>query len=530
MSSKSETKKNLTTPLIDEYDDLPYPSYPYSDTHPNKLSSMGILFGMQPTPIDDCKVLELGCGSGSNLIGMAAGLPNSEFTGIDLSGKEIKLAKQKAGAINLSNIQLEQQNILDFDDTNKFDYIICHGVYSWVPHEVREKILSICSKNLSDNGIAYISYNTYPAWHAHEMVRDMMMFHIRNIEDKHEAIKSARDLLNSITKIARPNSPFHSFMRFEVERMMKFSDPYFYHDQLSKVNQPFDFYKFANDVQAHKLQYLCETDLPSTLPSNFSKKTMDLIENYSDDVISTEQYLDYIMNRAFRRTLICHDNIQLNRSLDPAKIKNFYFTSTFRPEMVENDRSKDMAFKSHTNSHLVAKDPLSISVWLFMREQYPKPINLETIKTGLMAQLKQHSKKDISAEEIETHILGNLLLGYSIGGVEFYTEPPLVCKDISARPEATPLARHEANSQLWVTSQLHSVVHIDSIHRYIIPMLNGKNTKQAIIEELLQLAKQGKLTVKAHKQKLTDREIKTILDNQLNTILKNLARQSVLIK
>lgn len=528
MATKGKTPDNIQT----EYDDLPYPSYPYHDTHPNKLCSMGILFGMQPAAVDQCKVLELGCGSGSNIIGMAAGLPDSSFTGIDLSKNEIKLALQKKQALKLKNLDLQQKNILDIDKTfGKFDYIICHGVFSWVSEDIRNKILSICRDNLTDNGIAYISYNTYPAWHTHEMVRDMMLFHIRDIKDKHKSIVAARELLNSITKIARPNSPFQTFLRFEAERMMKFSDPYFYHDQLSQINQPFEFYKFADLLTAHKLQYLCETDLPSTLPRNFSKKTMELVEKYGNDIINVEQYLDYVMNRAFRKTLICNQNTKLNRTLDPVKVKDFYYTSSFKPEMQHEQLSKnEMAFKSDINSRLVAKDPLSSTIWLYLKEHYPQPLSLEQIKSDLLKQLKQQGNETVSENQMAEHIMGNLLLGYSIGGVDFYTQPAPLTTAISNKPTTTALARYEATAQNWVTNQLHCVVHIDSIHQYVIPLLDGNHDHNALIYKLLDLVKKGKLTVRAHKKRLSDEEIISILQTQLHTILKNLARQALLIK
>src|SRR5690606_14857942 len=138
---------------------------------------------------------------------------------------------------------------------------------------------------------------------------------------------------------------------------------------------------------------------------------------YANSIISTEQYLDYIMNRAFRKTLICHKDIKLNRTLDPAKVKDFYFTSTFRPDMQNDDTNKnEMAFKSLNNSRLIAKDPVSISVWLHLKECYPEPMDLSRIKNDIQTQLKQSGSKSIPDSKLEDHILGNLLLGYSIGG------------------------------------------------------------------------------------------------------------------
>ena len=76
-----------------------------------------------------------------------------------------------------------------------FDYIIAHGVYSWVPDPVRDRILAICSESLSPNGVAYVSYNTYPGGHIRDMVREMMLFHVRACFRRQQKIAQGRALL-----------------------------------------------------------------------------------------------------------------------------------------------------------------------------------------------------------------------------------------------------------------------------------------------------------------------------------------------
>ena len=50
-------------------------------------------------------------------------------------------------------------------------------MYSWVPPDVQDAILRVCSRNLAPNGIAYVSYNTYPGWHVRMMAREMLVEH-----------------------------------------------------------------------------------------------------------------------------------------------------------------------------------------------------------------------------------------------------------------------------------------------------------------------------------------------------------------
>src|SRR5688572_33293332 len=129
---------------------------------------------MRPPPAGEARVLELGCGTGGNLIPMALAMPGATFTGFDLSAVQIERAREAISALGLRNITVAQRNILDVGkDADGFDYIICHGVYSWVPENVQQRILAICRESLSKNGVALISYNTYPGWHLRESVREM---------------------------------------------------------------------------------------------------------------------------------------------------------------------------------------------------------------------------------------------------------------------------------------------------------------------------------------------------------------------
>ncbi len=170
------------------YDEVPYPSLAHVQTHPDRLATIAALFGLQTAPVEKCRVLELGCGDGTNLISMAYGLPNSEFVGIDAAGRAIAEGNEMIRDLSLDNVRLQQLDLMEFDAGGEpFDYIIAHGVYSWVPDPVRDRILAICSESLSPNGVAYVSYNSYPGGHIRDMVREMMLFHVQCAPDaKHE--------------------------------------------------------------------------------------------------------------------------------------------------------------------------------------------------------------------------------------------------------------------------------------------------------------------------------------------------------
>jgi cyclopropane fatty-acyl-phospholipid synthase-like methyltransferase len=151
---------------MSSYDEVPYSSYPYARTQPDRLCTLGRLFGLVPAEPSQCRVLELGCASGGNLVPMAERAPESRFVGVDLSARQIADGQRMIDALGLSNVELRHGDIAAVDASwGEFDYVICHGVYSWVPPHVQERILAICSEQLAPRGIGYVSYNTYPGWH-----------------------------------------------------------------------------------------------------------------------------------------------------------------------------------------------------------------------------------------------------------------------------------------------------------------------------------------------------------------------------
>ena len=132
----------MTGPLAETdrnaYDELPYLRLPFPQTHPGRLAAQARLFGVTAPPVATCRVLELGCASADNLVPMAVAAPAARFVGIDLSARQIDEGRATIAALGLTNIELVAADIMAIDASfGTFDYIVAHGVYSWVPPDVR---------------------------------------------------------------------------------------------------------------------------------------------------------------------------------------------------------------------------------------------------------------------------------------------------------------------------------------------------------------------------------------------------------
>ena len=178
----------------------------------------------------------------------------------------------------MTNIELHERNILDLDfDVKQFDFIIAHGVYSWIGAEVQDRLLQLFAERLTPNGLAFISYNTYPGWHMGAMVREMMRFHARNATDPDDQVRSSRDFLATLAQtLAGYDNPYARCLREEAELIRPRPDFYLYHEYLGESNQPVYFHQFVERAAAHKLQYLAEAQFGNMAVAQVPELFVDL--------------------------------------------------------------------------------------------------------------------------------------------------------------------------------------------------------------------------------------------------------------
>jgi SAM-dependent methyltransferase len=230
----------------DAYHQIPYLSNPMAQTHPNRLASVATLFGMAPAPVTGCRVLEVGCGSGGNLIPMAYFLPGSQFTGVDLAAGVVAEGRRAVIELGLPNLDLMAMDLCDIGPAmGQFDYIIANGLYSWIPDGLRDRLLAVCRERLAANGVALVSYNALPGRYVHMMLREMMLYHTRNGADPRERIVQARALLRRVREAHLASAAWQPMLDEEIWLMSNRNEGWFFHDDLAAINDSFYVRDFA---------------------------------------------------------------------------------------------------------------------------------------------------------------------------------------------------------------------------------------------------------------------------------------------
>ena len=505
------------------YDLVPYNSDPFPHTHPSHLATLGVLFGMTPPVVETCRVLELGCASGGNLVPMAQNLPGAQFLGVDLSARQVEDGRKSVVALGLKNIELRHASITDIGpDDGLFDYIICHGVYSWVPREVQDKILEISKRNLTPSGIAYVSYNTYPGWHMRGVVRDMMRYHVAQFEDPATKIRQARSLLDFLIKSAATGTEaYGKVLADEASIVRKHSDTYLFHEHLEENNEPCYFHEFVDRAGRHDLQYLGEAEFPSMLARNFKAETFEILQ--AVPMLRQEQYMDFLRNRMFRRTLLIHKDVQLTRNIPVTRIRSFHLAVTSKLEVPapQLDKQAPAEFKSPRGTATV-KLPVSKAALVHLNNVFPRSVDFEELfdsaykLTGgpeLTPEQRESLMRDMS-NDMTTIFAGGLLQAWLV--------PPKFADRVSEKPVSSPLARLQASVSGRVTNLRHEPVALEGFSRHVIARLDGTNDRDELVHSIKQAMTTGELEVKHKDQRVAtidDKTLHKILDGTLQTLV-----------
>ncbi len=471
----------MSAELRQSYDEFPYQSFPFPQSHPDRLATIGWLFGMEPAPVDRCRVLEVGCASGGNLLPMASGLPGSEFIGVDFSPVQIERGVADVKALGLTNIRLLTMDIMDFDEEyGQFDYVIAHGVYSWVPNPVQERLLAICARQLGPAGIAYISYNTLPGWRMRGVVRDAMTYHTRGIAEPATRVAQARAVLEFLAESVKDDaSAYGSALRAEAELLRKQADYYILHDHLEEVNEPLYFHQFIERAARHGLGYLGEANFAAMLGAGYSQKVNETLARVAPDVLKREQFIDFLHARTFRETLLVHSGVPLTRKVSPQRVMALRVASNARPVRDTPDLQSNsvVEFRTPEGAGMSTPNRLSKAAMIILAERWPVATKFDDLEAAARARA---GLPGASTDEQRGRLASEILQCYAAGVLELHYAPSPFVPKAGERPEASALARLQAQRGTPSTTlrHEHGTFHGDTLRLFLL--LDGTRTRAEI--------------------------------------------------
>jgi SAM-dependent methyltransferase len=469
--------------LAAAYDALPYTSLPFAQSHPDRLATLAHLFGMTPAPLQRCRVLELGCASGGNLLPMAEALPHAHFTGIDISTVQIDAGRADIAALGLSNVELRCGDLLDFDPGGvRYDYIIAHGVLSWIPEPARQRLFALCGERLAPDGVAYISYNTLPGWRTRGAIRDAMRFHVRHFSDPKVQVQQARAIIEFMAEaLAGDSSGYGALVRDEAARLRQQPDFYVFHDHLEAVNAAFHFEEFMAHATRHGMRYLAEADFRRMLGHDLAPAISAQLAKIAPDLLQREQFLDFLRNQTFRETLLVRREVELTRTLVPQRLHGLHVSTRARPERAQPDErgASSETFRMSDGSALATQRPLTKSAMMTLAACSPATLEFET----LCMQAGQRLGHVAPAHAERMALASDLLQGFAVGAIELHSAASSFTLEPGERPQASAMARLQAARGRQVANRRHEWLTLAEDSRRALALLDGRRNRGELARE-----------------------------------------------
>jgi SAM-dependent methyltransferase len=463
---------------VNAYDAIPYPGRPYPQTHPDRLGAVATLAGMAPAPVERCRVLEIACGDASNLIPMAHGLPASEFVGIDLAAGPIERGKDFARALGLKNLELHALDLADFPaHAGRFDYIVAHGLYSWIPAAARDRLLALVARHLAPRGVAYVSYNTYPGCYVRRAAWEMLRFHTARLADPDTQIAEARRFARLLATGRAAHDEASAPFRAELESLAERDPAYLFHDDLAATNEPVYFHDFVEHAQRYGLQFLGEAEVAATGCGGLSPGARHVLDQL--DLLTREQYRDFMVGRRFRQSLLCHEDVALDRTSAAGRITPLFLTT--RGCVAGAPEEPDALALPTAGDGQTVREAQSLVETLVetLDEAAPRRLTFGEL-AGLVG--ADDGRPNERVADFFRHVV---LAAARAGFVLLHTATPALTIEPGDRPLASPIARHQVGTGRIVTTLSHDSVNIDDeTVRRLLPLLDGTRTRSALVAAL----------------------------------------------
>ncbi len=452
------------------YDLVRYPSWPIPETHPASLSVFAALYSLPFVPHYRCRVLEIGCGEGVNLMSMAVAAPQSEFVGIDLAGTAIARARETAAGAGLANVTFEARNLLEAGaDLGAFDYVVGHGLYAWVPQPVRAAVMRLIGTSLGPEGLAYLGYNAYPGCRVSEVLRDLLLDATRGLEDPREKLEAAHGALRRNIELWSETDPFQHALIVEARDTLTRRPEVLFHDELGDAYEPQLLGTVVAAARGEGLEYLCDASPSCNAEALRPTARFDRARSEArGDFARFEQLRDFAEARRFHRSIFCRAGREIDRRAVPARLRGLWVSA----EMTLSEREPDgFVLRASNGAEISTRDPRLADLLVALGHAYPTSLPLDDIATNPE--------------------FAELLLHLFVSRVVVLSTAPSKCAATAGeRPVACALARAQAaQGDTHLASLRHKPVHLtDPGARAFVASMDGTRTRAELARAMAEQA------------------------------------------
>ena len=503
--------------MAQSYDAMPYVSVGVKQSQPNRLAAIAQIFGLSVKTLAQARVLEIGCAEGGNILPLALRFPKAEFVGIDISPVQIERGQQQAKALGLSNLHLHCCSVTNLDSVlGQFDFIICHGIYSWVEKPVQDAIFIALKSHLAPQGIGFVSYNVLPGWRMKQPFRDAAHTLLPQRLPLAEKAKAASDLLSFLAAHSDASSGYGLALREVEGRLTQTRTDYVAHEYLEDANAPCTLTEFLQRASSARLSYLGDAEISEMIPIGSSPELQQEIARRSGgDQVAMEQLMDFIKGRQFRSTLLVHDHqaTQISRMLHAERLQGLHFSCRSNTSIRVESGNKVLI----TDGMAAWPMPDEIYVQMMARLIAAYPASIPVII--LLAGLGDHNASSQA-----------LLALVMYGVVDASSDAIEVASVLGSKPKAFRLAAHSAAiGAAQTTNLLHGVVQLDPMTAHFLTAMDGIKTVPQLTADFVQRCVSGQFQLAKDGRTLTSKsEIAKAAALQADEVMNSLVRLALI--
>jgi SAM-dependent methyltransferase len=475
-----------------------YPSAAVPLAHPARLRAWAAAHGVGSWSGEPFRYLEIGCGNAAHLLPLATQFPRSEFVGVDLDGALIAKGRRAAEACGIGNLTLIEADVRDFAASGeRFEYVVAHGVFSWVPEDARARLLALPAEVLAPLGVAYISYNTLPGWGLRGVIRDVM----QDAAGGRGAggLRAAKGRLAELKRhLVRPDHPYTRLLAAELDFALGRSDGYLAGEHLAEVNTPVHVKDFLRRAEAQGLAFVCE--LLSATPEGDVEHLAGELTASGMTRADAEQTLDVLVYRQLRATLLCRASVPVapHPSFE-ALAQGGFFAGGLTPLAEEPllGPGQQLVFRTHGGARIESDEPLLKAALLVLSRAWPLPLPAQRLIGLAMSSLRERGLLEgarVDAAGIRA-TMDDLVALARRRLIEILPWAPPVAVRIPSRPAVRPITRLEAERSPVVTSVLHEPVLLEEPLRTLVRLLDGTRDLRALVAELSDRIDAGELPI-----------------------------------
>lgn len=526
-SASSRRARSAPRTIEETYDELPYGSKAFVDSHPIQLSTTAEFRGLHTAPVERCRVLELGCGEGGNLVPVAEAYPDSEFVGIDLSSRQVEAGAAAIEQLGLSNVELLHRDISELDDSfGRFDYIICHGVYSWVPPEIQSRILDICRARATPRGVAYVSYNTYPGWHVRGLLRKAMLDGVDPDAGLVDAVAMAREVLTTMILDVDPDSSHGQLIALTAEAVLDDTDAYIAHEFLAPINEPLYHGEFVERAVAHGLRWLDDQRMTAN-PSLLGHRLISARSEHP----RRQEYNDLLSNGSFRGAVLCRADAAIDVEQVRGRLRDFRAsTSLAAPKRLDLAEGVPATFTGRdvrSNSMTLEAESAVLKAALKHLAGSIDPMRFAELVELVEADLLGGAGGQ-DVEAVLTKDLQALRAFHANEAVEFLSHPYRFTRSISSTPSVSGWARREATVGTTVTNRKNQQFDVsEPVRRFLVRRLDGTRSIADLVADAIRESSSGNLRIEKRNGRVlkpgTEDEatVRAIIEDRLAALARN---------